>query len=870
MELLEREQEEQALTAVLSDVAAQHGRVALVSGEAGIGKTVLVERIADRARETATVLWGGCEALFTPRPLGPLYDIAQQTQGRLLGLLQAQAPRTTVFAAFLDEMAVGPVPNVVVVEDAHWADEATLDLLKFVGRRIHRTRTLLIVTYRDDEVGPDHSLRYVLGDLPRQWVRRIRLAPLSPAAVADLAHRAGRSKEGLHALTGGNPFFVSEILASDDDGVPATVRDAVLARAVRLSPAAREALNLTSVAPRRMERRLLDDLLGPSSSAALAECLGTGMLRPGPDSVTFRHELARRAVEESLPSSQRRALHRRVFAALTAHAPEPPPLARLVHHATQAGDWTAVLRYAPDAARQAALHGAHREAASHYRSALLYAEKLAPEEHAELLEGAAYECQLTGRIGDAIQAREKALEIWRALGNRLKEGENLRLLSREAWYAGQGERSRACAREAVALLESQPPGHDLAMAYGVLSQQHMIDQETAEAVHWGSKAFELAEQLGDVGVMIHALNNIGSAQLMASDEAGRAKLERSLQLSLENEFHDHAARAYINLSFIAAFLARDHERALRYLGEGIAYCRERDLDSAGLCMTGERAVIYLRQGRWMDATDSAAFVLAHQQVPLVDKILPLVVLGLVRARRGDPDADALLDEARELAVPTGELQRIVPVSVARAELVWLKGGDPEQIESEIRAAYEMVLEGGNAWDRGEVAFWKWRAGGHNEAPEGAAEPYRLQIAGDWRAAADAWQRLGCPYEQADALADGDERAQLQALEIFERLGAGVAADILRRRMRTLGIRGIPRGPRSSTLENPFGLTDRQLEVLALVSQGMSNTEIAGRLFISPKTAGHHVSNILAKLDVRSRVEAATIFVEQGLPGEHRD
>src|SRR5688500_17222350 len=220
MELLEREQFLDELEGILTQVAGGKGRFVLVSGEAGIGKTSLVEWFAEAHKKQARVLWGACDALFTPRPLGPLYDIAHQTQGNLLELLEEEAPRASIFSAVLDELEDGRGPAIAVIEDVHWADEATLDLLKFLGRRINRINSLLIVTYRDDEVGVDHPLRLVLGDLPHRSVARFRLAPLTEGGVNTLAERSGRRIEDLYSVTGGNPFFVTEALASKESGVP--------------------------------------------------------------------------------------------------------------------------------------------------------------------------------------------------------------------------------------------------------------------------------------------------------------------------------------------------------------------------------------------------------------------------------------------------------------------------------------------------------------------------------------------------------------------------------------------------------------------------------------------------------------------------
>jgi predicted ATPase/DNA-binding CsgD family transcriptional regulator len=882
-ELLEREPYLAQLGAQLEQAVHGAGRAVLVSGEAGIGKTTLVERFTQHQRNSARTLWGACEALFTPRPLGPLHDIAQATQGELHALLERGADRPALFAALLDELRHAPRPTIVVFEDVHWADEATLDLIKFLGRRIHQTATLFILTYRDDEIGRDHPLRYVLGDLPTRAATRISLPPLSAAGVAALAqaaHRPADRLDRLYVVTGGNPFFVTEALASTAPGVPVTVRDAVLARVGRLPETTRRVVELVSVAPARMEYALIAAVVGADAvEAALDPALTAGILHQEDEAVAFRHELARQAVEGALAPLERRALHARVLSALLAgdtgegvqtqaqaQSQERAGIqvARLVHHAEHAGDREHVLRYAPQAAREAAAHGAHREAAAHYATALRYGGGLPLEQRAELLEGLAYQCYLTGQGERAIQAREAALAIWRGLDSTEKVGHNLRWLSRQSWFLNRAADADRYAAEAVRLLEGLPPSSELAMAYSNRAQLAMNAYKIAGTLHWGSRAIELAEQLGDVDTVTHALNNMGTALLQGGDERGRPHLERSLSLALDHGFEEHVARAYTNLACIAVE-AREYALAAQYLDAGIDYCTERDLDSWRMYMLGWRAQAHLEQGRWTAADEDATAVLASVRALPASRIPALVALGRVRSRRGDPGAREVLDEARERALASGELQRIGPAAAARAEAAWLHG-DLVGCVAEARSGFELALAHEDQWIVSELACWMWR-GGAIEAPvAGAAEPFALQMRGDWRAAAAAWERLGCPYERALALADGDEPAQREALAIFEGLGARPAAELVRRHLREQGVRGVARGPRSATRANPYSLTNRQLEIVRLLAEGLRNAEIAERLSTSAKTVDHHVSAVLGKLGVRSRAEAIALAHQMGILG----
>jgi ATP/maltotriose-dependent transcriptional regulator MalT len=860
MELLEREQFFADLEVILTGVAAGNGRVVLVSGEAGIGKTALVERFVERHNTDSRILWGGCDALFTPRPLGPLYDIALQTQNELHTLLEEQAPRASIFSAVVDELQKRQGRSIIVIEDVHWADEATLDLLKFLGRRISRIKSMLIITYRDDEMGGDHPLRLVLGDLPHRSVARCRLPALSKTGVNVLADRVGRRIDDLYEVTNGNPFFVTEALASNEAGIPSTVRDAVLSRAARLSLASRAVLELVSVVPARTQIWLLNETTS-ATTAALEECVNTGMLRYEAESIGFRHELARRAIEDSLTVPRRQSLHTLVLRALVNRFSEAL-LARIVHHAAQAGDSAAVLQYAPVAARQAAALNAHRESASHYRIALQYAGELALEERAKLFEGRSYECFLTDQGEEALQARRDAVEIWKHLGNHSREGDSLRWISRIHWFLGRRIEAETFANEAVKVLEKLPPGPELAMAYSNRAQLHMLADEREEAVLWGSRAIELARSLGAIEILVHALNNVGTAEYLGGNDEGRVKLEESLRLALSNSLHEHAARAFTNVAAIGIRL-RDYKLAMRYFDSGVAYTTEHDLLAAKLYLVAWRARAHFEQGAWDKAADDADSVLRVDRLSAITKISALAVLGHLRVRRGDPHAERVLNEARELALQTRELQRIVPVASAQAESAWLKG-NLDEVMREARFVLEMAKGHVDPWVRGEFASWIWRAGGAVESTAEMATPFAWHISGNWHAAADAWRQIGCPYEEAMALADGNESAQLAALEIFERLGAGPAAERIRHALRAIGARGIPRGPRPATKENPAGLTTRQMDVLALIAQGLGNAEISEHLFVSTRTVDHHVSAILAKLDVRTRAEAVAHALRTGL------
>ena len=851
--LLERADQLSTLEEMLAAVlATSSGRLVLVGGEAGVGKTALLREFCEQRQRTTSVLWGTCEALLTPGPLGALFDIAEQTGGELAELVEGSATAHEITTGLVREVN-RRAPAILVIEDVHCADEATLDVLKLLGRRLDRVRALILASYRDEELERTHPLRVVLGELAAERrVERLALSPLSLPSVKLLAEPHGLDAEDVHRKTNGNPLFVTEILAAGGAEIPDTVRDAVLARAAPLSAPAREVIEALAILPPRAEIWLLEALAGGAFSS-LDECLSSGIVESSSDGVAFRHELARLAIEHTVPPDRKLSLHRKALGALL-ESPRGPDLDLLAHHAEAAGDADAVLRFAPRSAARASSFGAHREAAAHYESAMRFADRLPTAELAGLLDRRSHECYLVGRFGEAIEAQERALGCYRELGDRLREGDSLRRLGRVLGFGGRPMEGAEACREAVSLLERLEPGRELALAYATLAQRCMNWEDVEGAVHWGTRALELARRLDDTEIVVYALTSIGSAEFRAGASEGRARLEQSLELAQDAGLEDHVGRAFVGLVWDAV---RQRSAALagRYLDVGIEYCRERGLDYWGFFLLACRARRDLDQGRWSDAADGAATVVEDPRSWPVPRVCALAVLGLVRARRGDSDGLPLLDEALAHAEPTGELQQTGPAVAARAEAAWLQG-TPQVVASETQSTLDLALRRRAAWEAGDLASWRWRCG-IAEDLGGLAEPYALQMAGDWRRAAEHWAELGCPYEAALALAETEDDAlRRRALDELQGLGAGPAASIVARRLRERGVRGLPRGPRATTRANPAGLTARELEVLELVAQGLRNAQIAERLFLSEKTVDHHVSAILRKLGVGTRAEAS--------------
>jgi len=854
-ELLEREDELAALAGVVDTAAGGSGTIVLVAGEAGSGKSSLVRTWLERERERANVHVGWCDDLSTARPFGPLHDVARRSEQVDAALRSGD--RGSVFAALGDLLDDPLRPSVLVLEDVHWADDPTLDVVRHLARRIATTPSVLVLTYRDDELLPDHALVPVLGLVAAAPVARLHPGPLSAPAVVQLAGPRDVDVDGILSATGGNAFLVSEMLAHDGDDVPAGVRAAMLGRVAGFDEAARDLVDTLAVVPGSVELGLVERLDHGQEGLAVAE--RHGVLVVSDDRARFRHELLRRAIVDGLGGGELRRRHRQVVEALLDASGWSPGEAveavddpvRIVHFAAAAGRVDVVVALGPHASSQAHEAGAHDIADRIQRAVLDHAHALSPHVRARLYHERTWTLYSLGRHLEAMETGDRAVTAWSDLDDPSGEVRALVAAARTAYMANDPVAGSARARQAIDRAEVSGDDELVAEA-AVAAATHAALLGETDALALADDAVDRTRVVGREDLESLARNYRGVALLHGpgrSDEAVQ-ELERAVELGRRSGDDEARSRAILNLLEAHAF-TRDSR-----VDEWLA--RARDLDDGSRALDGFRANVelvdanvQLDRGEW----DRAAHLLdvADQHGRAVGVIGVAWALARARlgVRRGERDAASLLDQAVAETTAAGAQQFAGWMLALRLEHAWLHDLDVD------RAALTRELEAitsGPAW-AGELAAAARRVG-----ITGTVVP--TVVDGPWVGTSPQpalLREAGLPYDEALALVDrGSEDDLRRAISLLDDLGAVPAATLARRHLAALGAGSVPRGPNRATRRNPAGLTPRQLQVLELLVDGCSNREIADELVVSVRTVEDHVSAVLARLDVASRDEAASV------------
>lgn len=860
-DLLERDAELDALsTALMRARTERTGTVLLVAGEAGIGKSSLIAAWTATLDPAETrILVGHSDDFLTRRTLGPLRDVARGTGGDLAAAV-ADGDTSAVLDAVMAVLDDPLRPVVLVLEDVHWADEATLDVVRYVGRRIADVPAVLVLTYRDDEVDAEHPLTGVLGALANAPIERVSPGPLSERAIAVLLGDMGPDPRQVAAVTGGNAFFVAEVARVRGDAVPATVADSVLARVRALSDAPRRAVETLSVMPGVVDREIAGEVVGDITLLAPAE--RRGLLATTVDTVSFRHELARRAVESSMTTTEGIEAHRRVLQALLDR--EHPDATSVLHHAVGAGAHDVVASRGPAAATEAFRAGAFRQAATLHAHILAHADRLDRVQHWRLLIQQAWTLYNLHRFDEARAAADRAVALGEESGDTITLVRSLLTSSRMAYMANDPEDAlRAMERltEMAAPLE-----HDELWAEVLVNQTMLLvlTDDLAGAAGIADAALAAARRVDRPDLVVHALNYRGLVRTTARGgdvEAGLIDLYEAVSEGRAAGVLEPTARAYTNLVEELMTRAGRWDEAAMVIDEAVAYYEDHDFVAHRYNTVSQRGLLWLWRGRWDEAEALLRGLYADGAQAGVLAVLALSGLARLAVWRGTEDAERLVEQAWSVALASQASQYITTLGATRIDFAWLHGRPdlvPETVELALRPEAPIRHRG--------LILRSLQMSGHDAGilvdPDDHPEPYRSGLRGDWRAAADGWAALGAVYQSALELASsGQVEPMLDALRTLDDLGAAPAARWVRMRLRDLGVRSIPRGPQPSTRENPGGLTDRQLDVLRLLADGLTNAQIADRLVVSVRTVDHHVSAILQRLGVATRGEAAAIAAD---------
>jgi DNA-binding CsgD family transcriptional regulator/tetratricopeptide (TPR) repeat protein len=743
---------------------------------------------------------------------------------------------------------------VLVLEDVHWADEATLGLVRYLGKRVGATQSVLIVTFRSEEIHVNPPLRLVVADLGPSAIR-IELPPLTVSGVEELARGTGLDPRHVHEATLGNPFFVDEVLMHPDVTLPPTIQYAVLANAAQLPADALEFVNTVALSPDGVPLAEIAEFGDPTGSHCdLA--FSRRLVTAARGQVSCRHELIRKSLVEALPPATKTRLHTRLLDHLEGMAPDSRDVARLAYHAIGAGNAEKAAKYSLIAGEHAAAGGAHRQAAFHFANAIGFADVIETTTLDDALLSAAREHNYINAFETAVDLSRRRLDL---AGSQLEEAGS------RAWVAFFDSRSgdmRSAGEEAETALEilrEADYSEELAVALAVLAYATFIRGDVRKAMSVAEEALSVARSCDSVDMEVYASTTMGTARYHLGDLDGIAQVEAAARRGIEAGAGEFGAKALNNLGYLArsAWQTGDARKWFLELQE---YSTANELDAWYIAAVVTSAGIAVEMGMWDDA-DTYLEIVAGQRTCVSTEMEMLVVSATLRTRRADPGAVEMVEAVFDRLETYSEIWTRIEACVMVMEASWT-GIIPVDKAAALYQDLIDLIPDGSDYERALLAFWALRLGW--EPPPGEITgPTALEIAGLAKEAAAEWDRSGYRIQgilSRALTADADLDEVFSELAV---LGADGVARGLRRELQRRGVKRVPRGERSSTRENPARLTAREAEVLGLLAGGLSNAAIAERLFISNKTASHHVSSVLLKLDVSSRGQAAALAVANG-------
>jgi DNA-binding CsgD family transcriptional regulator len=849
--LVERDEHLQALTEVFAE-PSQSGSVVLLSGEVGFGKTSLLHAGLDTLDHKWRVLLAASEPLDVPAAFTPLYDLIGELPPELQHDIRSGTGRMPVYLGMLDLVKNDRV--ILVIEDVHWADEATLGLVRYLGKRMGATESVLIVTFRSEEINVNPPLRLVVADLG-PLATRIELPALTVSGVEELAKGTGLDPGHVHEATLGNPFFVDEVLRHPDIALPPTIQYAVLANAAQLPADALEFVNTVALSPDGVPLADIGELGDPTGSHCdLA--FSRRLVTSARGQVSCRHELIRQSLVEALPPATKRRLHKRLLAHIERTSSDSRDMARLAYHAIGASDVEKAAEYSLIAGDYAAAGGAHRQAAFHFANALEFSDVIETSTLTAALLSAAREHNYINAFETAVALSRRRLGL---AGSRLEEA---RARAWVAFFENRLNNSHAAAEEAEAALEvlrGTDQSEELAVALAVLATETFIRGDMRNAILIAEEALSIARSCGSIEMEINASTTMGTARYYLGEPDGLAQVEAAARRGIEAHAGEFGAKALNNLGVLArsAWRLGDARKWFLDLQE---YSTANELDAWYIAAVITSAGIAVEMGLWDDA-DAFLEVVAGQRTCFSSEVEMLVIAATLRIRRADPGAAEMVETVFDRLETYSDVWTRIEACVMAMEAAWTGIIPVERVAAMYQDTIEIVPDGDH-YSRAMLALWALRLGW--EPPPGdITGPTGLEITGQASEAAAEWDRCGYRIQSIISRASTPEPDLDEVFSDLVALGADGVARGLRRDLQRRGVKRVPRGERASTRENPAGLTVRETEVLSLLAEGLSNATIAEKLFITKKTASHHVSSVLVKLNVSSRGQAVALAVANG-------